>query len=311
MKTATAPFKKVLVAIDGSAKSLETIRYLPSLESLRHARLVLYHVFNSVPECYWDIAKEPKAVKVVPTVLAWQAQQEKIIRAYMDNSKAVLVKAGFPERAVKILVRNRKKGVARDILAEAREGYDALVMRRRGFTLLPSVIMGSVATKLVQKLTFIPVIVAGIHPPAPRFLIAFEDSPGAMRAVDFAGRLMAANTHRATLFHAIRGSLSIEGNQLYCPPEVIAAHEEAAHQAFAKARERLQCHGIADDRLDFRVVKNVRSRAAAIAEEAAAGNYGAIVIGRRGKTHVRNFFMGRVCDKVIHMAREHTVCIAS
>ena len=69
MKTATAPLKKVLVAIDGSAKSMETVGYLPSLESLRHARIVLYHVFNAVPECYWDIAKEPKAVKVVPAVL--------------------------------------------------------------------------------------------------------------------------------------------------------------------------------------------------------------------------------------------------
>jgi nucleotide-binding universal stress UspA family protein len=311
MKPATAPLQKVLVAIDGSAKSMETIGFLPSLESLRHAKIVLYHVFNAVPECYWDIAKEPKAVKVVPTVRAWQAEQEKIIKTYMDNARATLVKAGFPERNVKVLIRKRKKGVARDIIAEAHEGYDAVVMRRRGFTLLPSVIMGSVATKLVQKLAFVPVIVAGVQPPTERLLIAFEDSPGAMRAVDFAGCLMAPNNLRATLFHAIRGTFSIEGNQLYCPPEVIAAHEEAAHQAFAKACGHLQRLGIAEDRLEYRVVKNVRSRAAAIAEEATAGGYGMIVIGRRGKTHVRNFFMGRVCDKVIHMAREHTVCVAS
>jgi nucleotide-binding universal stress UspA family protein len=45
----------------------------------------------------------------------------------------------------------QKKGIARDIIREARNGYDAVVTRRRGMTGLRSIVLGSVATKLVEN----------------------------------------------------------------------------------------------------------------------------------------------------------------
>jgi hypothetical protein len=36
---------------------------------------------------------------------------------------------------------------------------------------------------------------------------------------------------------------------------------------------------------------------------------GIIVLGRRGVSQVRDFFIGRVTNKVVHLARDRSVCI--
>ena len=51
------------------------------------------------------------------------------------------------------------------------------------------------------------------------------------------------------------------------------------------------------------------SRAGTIVDEARRGGFGTIVVGRRGLTKVEEFFMGRVSNKVLQMAREMAVWI--
>ncbi|MCF8025921.1 MAG: universal stress protein [Desulfobacteraceae bacterium] len=36
------------------------------------------------------------------------------------------------------------------------------------------------------------------------------------------------------------------------------------------------------------------------------GNYSCIAVGRRGHSRVREFFMGRVCQKVVQAGKYHT-----
>jgi nucleotide-binding universal stress UspA family protein len=57
------------------------------------------------------------------------------------------------------------------------------------------------------------------------------------------------------------------------------------------------------------LVAGASSRAGAIAAEARQNGYGTIVMGRRGHSRVRDFFIGRVTNKVIHVARDRTVWI--
>lgn len=307
----TSPLKKLLVLLDGSERSLETVRYLAATEEFHRSTAVLYHVFNAVPECYWDLAKEPKSIKVVPAVMAWQAQQKKEIAAYMERARDILVNDGFSPKSIRIDIHNRKTGIARDILAEARKAYDAVVMRRRGFTLLPEIILGSVATKVLQKLTFRPIIVAGIRPPGKRVLLAFDGSPGSFRAVDFAARMMKSNTAQLRLLNVMRGesTLSPGIGGMFAPKECIEAATARMEKSFQKAVHHLATNGVDERRVSCRIVEGAHSRAATIAAEAARGDYGTIIVGRRGQSRVRNFNMGRVGDKIIHSARERTVWV--
>jgi len=76
-----------------------------------------------------------------------------------------------------------------------------------------------------------------------------------------------------------------------------------------EARKVLLQSGFKKDRISTKIIAGVLSRAAAIVKEARQENYDTIVLGRRGLSQVRTFFIGRVTNKVIHMARERTVWV--
>ena len=78
-----------------------------------------------------------------------------------------------------------------------------------------------------------------------------------------------------------------------------------------KARNRLIEAGMNGERVEIKVRTGMGSRAGAIVDEAKIGGYGTIVLGRRGLSKVPEFFMGRVSNKVIQMAKEKTVWIVA
>ena len=123
--------KRLLLTVDGSARALETVRYAGEEEAFKNMKIVLFHVFNSIPDAYYDLEKEPKSVKVVRHVRGWEAEQKKKIRNYMEDARQLLIDAGHPETAVEIKIQNRKKGVARDIIIET-PLYRAIINEQGG-----------------------------------------------------------------------------------------------------------------------------------------------------------------------------------
>ena len=114
--------KSLLLAVDGSERALQTVRYAGEEDAFKGMKIVLFHVFNSIPEAYYDLEKEPKSVKVVRHVRSWEGQQKKAIKEYMGKAKQMLLADGHAETAVDIKIQNRKRGVARDIIVEAHNG---------------------------------------------------------------------------------------------------------------------------------------------------------------------------------------------
>ena len=151
---------KLLVVVDGSERSIQTAQYLSDVSSLRNHEVTLFHVFNKVPESYYDLAREPASVKPYPSVHAWEAQQRDQIKKHVDRCRQLLLAADFNPNRVKTTIHNRQSGIARDIIAEARKGYDALVLRRRGLGRLRGLVIGSVAFKLLHRADFMPLIFA-------------------------------------------------------------------------------------------------------------------------------------------------------
>jgi nucleotide-binding universal stress UspA family protein len=303
--------KRILVPVDGSDRALGTIRYIAKTDPFLEMQLVLFHVFSSVPEGYWDLETDPRSTATVKQVRAWEFQSRKIIKDDMEIARQYLLKAGVPPTAIEVKIQNREKGFARDIIREAQNNYDAVVTRRRGMTGLRGVVLGSVAAKLIEKLTFIPLVLVGKKPPGHKILLAFDGSEGSRHAVDFVGRTLAGFDFEVCLIHVIRGreNKQPEIRRLYSPKQFAEfTRKEMAFELDA-AGKRLMGRGFKAHQLSSRLVTGVASRAAAIAAEAKQKNYGTIVMGRRGHSHVRDFFIGRVTNKVIHLARDRTVWI--
>jgi nucleotide-binding universal stress UspA family protein len=305
--------KKILVALDGSERSFKTVKYLTLLDPFRKARLALFHVFSGVPESYWDLEREPKSVKSIKHVRAWELEQKKKMQAFMDKAHKTLIEAGFSPDRVEVKIQNRKKGIARDIVKEAHEGYDAVLSRRRGMGRLPGIILGSTSIKLLESLSFIPLFLAGRKPPGKKFIIAFDGSSDAMRAVDFAGSFLGGNDLEFCLLNVIRGNdkTNREVPTLLSPDDFVHRAEKNIARSFEEATQRLAARGFKPENIQTKIITGARSRAGAIVEAGKSGDYGTIIMGRRGLSRTRDFFMGRVTNKVINLAREKSVWIVT
>jgi nucleotide-binding universal stress UspA family protein len=303
--------KRILVPLDGSDRAMGTIRYITKIDPYRHMHLVLFHVFSAVPEGFWDMEADPRSVATVKQVRALEIERRKNIKRYMEDARKLLLKAGVPPDAVTVKIQNRKQGFARDIIREAGENYDAVVTRRRGMSGLRGIVLGSVAAKLIQKLTFIPLVLAGRKPPGHKILLAFDASEGSRHAVDFVGRMLAGFDFEVCLVHVIRGREinHPDQQQFYAPRQYVQSVRKEMNAQLTAARSKLIEMGFKAHQISTRLITGVASRAGAIVNEAQEKNYGTIVMGRRGLSRVREFFIGRVTNKVVHLARERTVWI--
>ena len=303
--------KKILVPIDGSDRALNTVRYVARVEPFRKMGIVLFHVFSSVPEGYWDLEKDPRSTSTVRQVRSWEIEQRKKIKPYMEQAKQFLLKAGVPPESIIIKIQDRKKGIARDIIREARNGYDAVVTRRRGMTGLRRIVLGSVATKLLSQITFLPLILVGKLTPNHKILLAFDGSENAMNAVKFAGALLGGFDYEASLLHVIRsnGPGKSKHQHIFSSKEFGRAATKEMASSLKAAQAKLVNAGFKADKVSTKIVMGATSRAGAIADRAKQENFGTIVMGRRGHSSVRDFFVGRVTNKVIHLAKDRTVWV--
>ena len=314
---------KLLLPVDGSEQSFEAVRYASQVFSPKRVEVALFHVMTKIPDSFWDIEKSPTFRHKLAPVTAWASQQEKVIQEFMERSRQLFMDRGVPEEKVSVKIQERKEGVARDIVREAQDGYDAVVVGRWGMSKLKDLVWGSIANKLVGHLVHVPLWVVGGIPHTDRLLVAIDNSAEAMRIVDYVGAMLEGTKRRIELFHVLRdfGFLLTGDEDDFTSGDEIAKSgdveddferaEEAMQEVFTEALGRLEKVGFSKDRVTTKIVTGVASRARAIVEKAKAGGYGTIVVGRRGLSRVEEFFMGRVSNKVIQLAKEMAVWVVS
>ncbi len=303
--------EKILVPIDGSDRAINTVKYIARNEPFHRMRIVLFHVFSSVPESYWDLEDSAASRAVAKQARAWELSQKKLVKDHMQRAKGLLEKSGIPTASIETKIQNRKKGIARDIIQEAQNGYSAVVTRRRGTTALRNMVLGSVAAKLVAKIVFIPLILVGKKAPGNKILIGFDGSQDAMKAVDFVGSVLAGFEYEVVLLHVIRGSELRLPEMASLPPSktITKAAKEEMTSSFYLATKKLINAGFKSRSISTKMIIGKSSRAKAISDEARQCGFGTIVMGRKGRSRVREFFIGRVTNKVIHLARDRSVWI--
>ena len=293
--------KKILLAVDGSDCAMDAVRYVSRIPPFQRMHVVLFNVFSKIPECYWDLASQPQYGRRLGEIRAWEMQKEKSIQEYMGKALQTLLDAGFPEDTVTVKIHERETGIARDIVKEAQRGYSAVAVGKKGKSKLKDLILGSTACKLLERLAFLPLMMIGRNPLPGKILLALDGSEGAMRALDYVGATLGGFDQDVTLLHVIRGELEAYAEE----------PEKRMSAVFDEAKSRLMKSGFSSDHVTARIITGAHSRAGAIVQEAKRGSYGTIVVGRRGLSRVQDFFMGRVSNKVVQLAKERAVWVVS
>jgi len=306
---------RILVAIDGSARSYAALAYLGKLFS-KQAEIVLFHVKAEAPEVFSDVRADPLSEKEKYPLSIWKTHQEEVIHEFMAVAGDILIASGFPKEAISVKIQTLRSGVARDILNESQQNYDILVVGRTGISKIEDIMLGSVASKLVDVVAHPPIIVVGENTKSKKIIIAIDGSTGSMKAVRCAGALLDPAECEILLCHVIR-PLSIQqmgAKGLFVPKheaEWIAANQRKIVPVINEAKRRLKEEGFSEEQISSEICIDQKSRAAAIVDAATKGGYDTIVVGRRGRTAVGEFMMGRVSRKILHFAYRSTVWIVS
>jgi nucleotide-binding universal stress UspA family protein len=306
--------KKLLIAVDGSAQSHHAVRYVAENFARVKLEVNLMYVMPTAPETFWDLEKDAFFMeKMKGRYAQWKREARRLAQGFLNNARNVLVRANVREQQVGVLLQERKVGIARDIIEEAKKGYDAVVVGRKGLSKLEDLFLGSVSSKIVQRVDTIPVWVVGGATLPRKMLIAVDASENSSKAVHYVGSFAADSEGELTLYHVVRSfGLGFLEDFSVRDEDVDAFVEEAesnVQRMFRSYRESLEKTGVASARISTKHILQRQSRAADIIREAKDGKYGTIVMGRRGLSRVDEFLMGRVTNKVLSRAEGFAVWI--
>ncbi|MFZ0943303.1 MAG: universal stress protein [Syntrophobacteraceae bacterium] len=304
---------RFLLVVDGSYQSLETVNYVSQVLPPDNSEVVMLHITSRVPEAFWDLEKDPVWQQKVQTVRSWETHQENRINEFMENACQVFRNAGFADSAVKVDVRERKEGIARDIRAESHMGYASVIIGRRGLSTIPDLALGGVANKVLLRTSDLAVWLVGGRPEPEMILVGIDSSDGSMLAVEHLARVVGSVSKKILLLHVVRkvpemnGLNGPEARQFQIEREKRAANE--IEPVFRKSFAILQAAGTRPEDISTKVIMGATTRAGTILEEARSGGYGTIVVGRRGVSTVEDFDMGRVGNKLVQIAKNRAIWV--
>jgi nucleotide-binding universal stress UspA family protein len=151
--------KKILVALDESQNAMRAVEYIARSFTADH-EVTLFHVaLDTAAICNMNSPElTPYFTAQQITFCSLEDKKKELVRKAMDEARTRLIGVGFQEKKITTKIETRKKGVARDILAEAQSGYDTIVMGRRGLSGVSEFLMGSVSQKVLNNARGISVV---------------------------------------------------------------------------------------------------------------------------------------------------------
>ncbi len=296
--------KMVVLPVDGSENALRSLDYLHLLYGSRHnLEVALKYVLPSLPPILADDRSMKRETAMKLKIL--ENKNMRLAEKILSKAKDLLLKKGFKEDLVQTVARKKDQGIAQDICnwVESKRA-DAVLMTTRGRSKLEAFFMGEVSSKLLEYCRVCPVWIVEGAVTSNRVLIAIDNSANALRAVDHAGFMLSGTDCPVTLFHTtqhLRRFVPLE--VLEEAPELEELWKSKAGQEIEpylkKAKEMLLEAGVSESQISTKIMNGSRSAANDILEEARKNGYGTIVMGRRGLSGVREFFMGSVSSKVL------------
>jgi nucleotide-binding universal stress UspA family protein len=307
--------KKILLAVDGSIHSKHAVHYAVRMSSVvRDFTCTLLHIQPCLSQFLLDEARTDFKAK---------AELKKVIRrntedaqSMLEKYKAQMVRMGMADKRIDVVTQPRTLGLAKDILQRAQEGlYDAIVVGRRGLSRVQKAFMGSVTAKLAEHSRVIPVWMVDGDVTSTRIIMAVDACECSLRAVDHLSFMVGQNPNvTVTLFHVVprfRDCCVIDFDEKETDVQQVITQgdKRCIDRFYTHAQKKFKEGGIQEKQIEIKVTKRAMNVGKAILDEAKKGNYGTVVVGRRGAS--KAFFMGSVSRCVLDRISNRALWIVS
>ncbi len=280
-------YRSILVPLDGSLPSEQSLPYATALARISGAELHLVYVHTPL------MLAEGAMYLGTPDVQLWEEEKKYLL--------------GVTERLKKAGIEKVSAHVLEGMIAEAVQEYalgnssDLVVMTTHGRGPMSRFWLGSVADQLVHRLPMPLLLIhtaeEGAKRPEPTFrnlLVALDGTPMAEEILVPAGELARRMGATLTLLRVVPAEL--EG------AKATAAGESGADKLRAEAHVYLQriAGSLRERGVPARTRITVHAHpAAAILHEAATGEYDVIALETHARRGLPRLFLGSVADKVV------------
>lgn len=306
------PVKRILLPIDGSEHSQRAVEfagYLGTSLGKNLADLALLRVISGrymgryMP--YLDYRAE--ILKLSDSFKEFKKQHiEKIVKPSLDEGEKILRDLGIGMDMAKMIVEGSP---AHEILRIAEEkGFTTIIMARRGLSEIIEFLLGSITNKVVHAASRQTVYVVGQKIlrdkicPVPKILVPVDGSSYSMKGAEHAACLaseLKASMNSVTLLRVI--NLALFEKRL---KEGIDPEEEAE-----KILEEAKLIFLQADVPEGLISTKIRLGQPAEEILKEADGYNLIIMGRKGRTAIKDLLLGGVSSAVLHRCQNPTIAI--
>lgn len=307
--------KKLLLAVGDCVYSEHAVRYAARISSA--AKDLTYTLFNvqpSVPHIFIEGAEADAEVKAEVDKLVHKKGE--VAKCVVGELKDLMVREGIPAHRVEVVTGPMQAGIAKDILNRAEQGrYDAILLARMGLTPSRDFFIGTTAAKVVEHALGMPVWVVAGETASMKIMVAVDGSESSLRVLDHVIHIIGANPDlKVTLFHVLpylRHYYSVDFERENPRLQEISQQEDKRRMEafYKKAREKLKTAGIKESQIEIKTNTRSYDVSTAILDEARTGEYGTVVIGRRGEREA--FFTGRIAMRLVQKVSNQALWVIS
>lgn len=310
------PISKILLPVDGSEHSKRAVQFAGYLCTSLGKGLSGLTLLRVVTGSY--LARHISYVDFRAEVLRESETFKKIrdehisinIKPSLDEADKVLKDIGIKIDIEKIILDGDP---ATEIIKLADKGnYSAIIMARRGLSEIKGFLLGSVTNKVVHAATKQTVYIVGHRIlkdkacPIPKVLIPVDGSTYSLKGVEHAACLakdLKSSLNKITLLRVINLSLYMQRLKEGIDPE------KEAGEILEKAKEILLKADIPEALINTRIRTGIPSEE--ILKEAEEEDYNLIIMGRKGRTALKDLLLGGVSSTVLQRCQNPTAAIVS
>ena len=144
--------QKILIAFDDSENALRAVEYVARTFT-NDCQVELFCVLpDTAALCDMNSPElTPYFQQQQHSFCTLEEKKKSLLTSALGQAKDILTQAGFSKENIDIKLDFKSKGVARDIVIEAANGYDLIVLGRRGVSGIREFFFGSVSQKVLHS----------------------------------------------------------------------------------------------------------------------------------------------------------------